>query len=140
MDARFEESGRQFVKFSVVGTVGTVVNLAVLKSTLFAWGHLVGDPTFGVEIFASGLAFCIAVVNNYLLNRWWTFRATGSFTTQFLKFFIVSCCGLALNELAFWLFRGRLDIDVLVSQGLAILCVLPFNFFVNKLWSFREDH
>ena len=42
MDARFEESGRQFVKFSVVGTVGTVVNLAVLKSTLFAWGHLVG--------------------------------------------------------------------------------------------------
>ena len=46
--------------------------------------------------------------------------------------------GLGLNELAFWLFRGQLDIGVLVSQCLAIVCVLPFNFIVNKLWSFRE--
>ena len=33
---------------------------------------------------------------------------------------------------------GQLGIDVLISQCLAILCVLPFNFIVNKLWSFRE--
>jgi len=138
LDARLQESGRQFVKFAVVGATGTVVNLVVLKATLFLWGRLLGDPTLGVEVFASGLAFCVAVVNNYLLNRWWTFRATGSFSVQALKFFIVSCAGLGLNELAFWVFRGQLGIDVLISQGLAILCVLPFNFIVNKLWSFRE--
>lgn len=138
MQMRLGDGGRQFVKFSVVGATGTVVNLLVLKATLFLWGRLIGDPTLGVEVFASGLAFCVAVVNNYLLNRWWTFRATGSFSVQALKFFIVSCAGLGLNELAFWVFRGRLEIGVLVSQGLAIVCVLPFNFFVNKLWSFRE--
>ena len=138
MDARLQESSKQFVKFAVVGATGTVVNLVVLKSTLFLWGSLVGDPTFAVEIFASGLAFCVAVVNNYLLNRWWTFRATGNFAVQALKFFVVSVAGLGLNELAFWVFRGQLGIDVLISQGLAILCVLPFNFTVNKLWSFRE--
>jgi putative flippase GtrA len=138
LDARLQESGKQFVKFAVVGGFGTIVNLVVLKATLFLWGRLVGDPTFAVEIFASGLAFCVAVVNNYLLNRWWTFRSTGSFSLQAVKFFIVSCAGLGLNELAFWLFRGQLDIGVLVSQCLAILCVLPFKFIVNKLWSFRE--
>jgi putative flippase GtrA len=138
LDARLEQSGKQFVKFAMVGATGTVVNLVVLKATLFLWGRLIGDPTFSVELFASGLAFGVAVVNNYLLNRWWTFRATGSFSVQALKFFIVSCAGLGLNELAFWVFRGQLDIGVLISQGLAILCVLPFNFVVNKLWSFRE--
>ncbi len=138
MDARFQESVSQFFKFAVVGAIGTVVNLVVLKATLFLWSRLIGDPTLGVEVFASGLAFCVAVVNNYLLNRWWTFHATGSFSVQALKFFIVSCAGLGLNELAFWVFRGQLDIGVLISQGLAILCVLPFNFIVNKLWSFRE--
>jgi putative flippase GtrA len=138
MDTRLEEGGRQFFKFAVVGGFGTIVNLVVLKATLFLWGRLVGDPTFSVEIFASGLAFGVAVVNNYVFNRWWTFRATGSFTVQFLKFFVVSVAGLGLNELAFWLFRGQFDIGVLVSQGLAILCVLPFNFIMNKLWSFRE--
>jgi putative flippase GtrA len=139
LDARLQQSGKQFVKFAVVGGIGTIVNLVVLKAALFLWGRLVGDPTFSVEIFASGLAFCVAVVNNYLLNRWWTFRSTGSFAGQFLKFFVVSVAGLGLNELAFWVFRGQLGIGVLFSQCLAILCVLPFNFILNKLWSFRES-
>ncbi|HEY5167928.1 MAG TPA: GtrA family protein, partial [Thermoleophilia bacterium] len=76
--------------------------------------------------------------NNYLLNRWWTFRSTGSFAGEFLKFLTVSIAGLGLNELAFWVFRGQIGIGVLISQCLAILCVLPFNFIVNKLWSFRK--
>ena len=138
MDVRLQESGKQFVRFAVVGGIGTIVNLVVLKATLILWSRLVGDPTFGVEIFASGLAFGVAVVNNYLLNRWWTFRSTGSFAGEFLKFLIVSVAGLGLNELAFWVFRGQIGIGVLVSQCLAILCVLPFNFIMNKLWSFRE--
>jgi len=79
------------------------------------------------------------VVNNYLLNRWWTFRSTGSFGGEFVKFLIVSIAGLGLNELAFWLFRGQLGMGVLISQCLAILCVLPFNFIVNKLWSFKDS-
>ena len=132
------QSGRQFVKFAVVGGIGTIVNLVVLKASLFLWGRLVGDPTLTVELMASGLAFAVAVVNNYLLNRWWTFRSTGSFAGEFLKFLTVSIAGLGLNELAFWVFRGQIGIGVLISQCLAILCVLPFNFIANKLWSFRE--
>ena len=61
------------------------------------------------------------------------------FAGEFLKFFVVSVAGLGLNELAFWIFRGQLGIGVLLSQCLAILCVLPFNFIGNKLWSFRES-
>jgi putative flippase GtrA len=138
VDARLQESGKQFVKFAVVGGIGTIVNLVVLKASLFLWGRLVGDPTLTVELMASGLAFAVAVVNNYLLNRWWTFRSTGSFAGEFLKFLTVSIAGLGLNELAFWVFRGQIGIGVLISQCLAILCVLPFNFIMNKLWSFRN--
>ena len=139
MDARLQESGKQFVKFAVVGGTGTIVNLVVLKATLLIWGHFAAETPFAVEIFASGLAFAVAVVNNYLLNRWWTFRSKGSFGGEFVKFLIVSIAGLGLNELAFWVFRGQLGIGVLVSQCLAILCVLPFNFIVNKLWSFKDS-
>jgi putative flippase GtrA len=34
LDARLRRSGKQFVKFAVVGGTGTIVNLAVLKGTL----------------------------------------------------------------------------------------------------------
>lgn len=137
MDEGLYRSGKQFVKFAVVGAIGTVVNLAVLKLTLLLWGELSASTPFAVEAFASGLAFAVAVVNNYLLNRWWTFRSSGTMGAEFLKFFTVSICGLVLNELVFWVFRAQLDLHVMVSQLLAIACVLPFNFIVNKLWSFR---
>ena len=125
------------MKFAVVGAIGTIVNLAVLKLTLLLWGQFNASTPFAVEAFASGLAFAVAVVNNYLLNRWWTFRSSGTMGAEFLKFLVVSVAGLALNELVFWAFRAQLDLHVMLSQLLAIGCVLPFNFIVNKLWSFR---
>jgi putative flippase GtrA len=137
VDERLYRSGKQFVKFAVVGAVGTAVNLAVLKATLIVWGQFNESTPFVVEAFASGLAFAVAVVNNYLLNRWWTFRSSGTMGTEFLKFLVVSVAGLVLNEAVFYIFRAQLDLNVLVSQLLAIVCVLPFNFIVNKLWSFR---
>lgn len=133
------QNGRQFVRFAVVGGMGTIVNLVVLKLTLVVWGQLSATTPFAVEAFASGLAFAVAVVHNYLLNRWWTFRSSKTMSTEFVKFLIVSLAGLGLNELFFWVFRARIEIPVLWSQVLAIGCVLPFNFIVNKLWSFRDS-
>jgi putative flippase GtrA len=137
VDDRLQRSATQFVKFAVVGAVGTVVNLAVLKLTLLVWEQFSATTPFAVEAFASGLAFAVAVVNNFLLNRWWTFRSSGPAYRQFGKFLTVSIAGLCLNELVFWVFRDQLGLDVLLSQLIAIACVLPFNFVFNKLWSFR---
>ncbi len=137
MNARFQKNSKQFVKFAIVGATGTIVNLVVLKTTLLVWAQFAEQTPFSVEVLASGLAFCVAVVNNYLFNRRWTFRSTGRMGGEFAKFLTVSIAGLGLNELAFWLFRGELGVDVMLSQLFAIGCVLPFNFVVNKLWSFR---
>jgi putative flippase GtrA len=137
VDERLYRNGKQFVKFAVVGGLGTIVNLAVLKLTLVLWGQFNASTPFVVEAFASGLAFAVAVVNNYLLNRWWTFRSSGTMRTEFLKFLVVSVAGLVLNEIVFSVFRAELHVNVLVSQLVAIVCVLPLNFAVNKLWSFR---
>ena len=125
------------MKFAIVGGTGTVLNLLVLKLTLSAWGEIDGEPTFAVEVLASCLAFLVAVVSNFLLNRWWTFRSTGPVHLEFGKFLTVSLAGLCLNTLAFSLFRAQFGFHVLLSQLLAIACVLPFNFLVNKFWSFR---
>lgn len=134
---RLKRSGKQFVKFAIVGGVGTIVNLIVLKGALLMWEQFNPTTPFAVEILASALAFVVAVVNNFLLNRMWTFRSTGPVHVEFSKFLTVSVVGLGLNTLVFSLFRGHLNFPVLLSQLLAIACVLPFNFAVNKLWSFR---
>jgi putative flippase GtrA len=135
---RLKRSGKQFVKFAIVGGLGTLVNLVVLRLTLLAWELTAQTTPLSVEILASALAFLVAVVNNFLLNRWWTFRSTGPAHLEFGKFLTVSLAGLGLNTVAFAFFRAHLELHVMLSQLLAIGCVLPFNFLLNKFWSFRH--
>jgi len=126
------------VKFALVGGLGTLINLAVLRLSLLAWELTAQTTPLSVEILASALAFLVAVVSNFLLNRWWTFRSTGPAHLEFGKFLTVSLAGLGLNTVAFSFFRAHLELPVMLSQLLAIGCVLPFNFLLNKFWSFRH--
>ena len=120
----------QLAKFCAVGATGYVVNLAVF--------------TVLYEVFtvhyrpAAVVSFCVAVTNNYLWNRFWTFRGDrGHFYYQGLRFFIVAWCALAANLLVLEALV-RLGLDPLPAQAIAIILVTPVNFIGNKLWSFRR--
>jgi dolichol-phosphate mannosyltransferase len=120
----------QLGKFALVGATGYVVNLAVF--TLLVRG---ADVHY---MAAAVLSFVVAVTNNYLLNRFWTFRGQrGHFYYQGLRFFVVSWCALAAN-LAVLRALVALGLDEVQAQAIAIIIVTPINFVGNKLWSFRR--
>jgi putative flippase GtrA len=120
----------QLVRFSLVGGSGYVVNLAVYSTLVVAL-----DVHY---VIAAVIAFCVAVTNNFMLNRRWTFKATdGSVTFQAPRFLIVSLCALGLNLIVLELLVGALDVHKVVAQAAAILAATPVNFVGNKLWSFR---
>src|ERR671918_379021 len=81
----------QLFKFGVVGATGYVVNLAVF-AVLVAFLDVHHIP-------AAIAAFCIAVMNNFLWNRHWTFALTapdGHAGFQAARFFTVSVLGLGV--------------------------------------------
>jgi putative flippase GtrA len=121
----------QLVRFSVVGGTGYVINLAVFSILVeFADTHY---------IVAAVLAFCVAVTNNFLLNRYWTFRATdGSAAFQAPRFLTVSLIALGFNLLVLELLVGVAGMPKIPGQAAAILAATPLNFVGNKLWSFRN--
>jgi putative flippase GtrA len=120
----------QLLKFCAVGASGYVVNLAVFSLLV----HY-----FDVHYMAAAVAsFCVAVANNYLWNRLWTFRGErGHFAYQGLRFFVVSWCALGANLIMLRLLVG-LGLDEVPAQAIAIIVVTPINFLGNKLWSFRR--
>ncbi len=123
----------QLVRFSLVGGSGYAVNLAVYSTLV-----VVLDVQY---VIAATIAFCVAVTNNFLLNRRWTFKATdGSVTFQAPRFLIVSLCALGLNLIVLELLVGVLDVHKVAAQAAAILAATPVNFVGNKLWSFRLGH
>jgi dolichol-phosphate mannosyltransferase len=121
----------QLVRFSVVGASGYVINLAVYSTLVYV---------AGLQYVAAALiAFCVAVTNNFLLNRRWTFKATGGRVTfQAPRFLAVSLLALGVNLLVLELLVGVLGVHKVAGQAAAILTATPFNFVGNKLWSFSR--
>ena len=121
----------ELVKFSAVGASGYVVNLAVYATLVKGLGvHY---------ILAALLAFCVAVTNNFLWNRHWTFRATeGHMGFQAARFFTVSVVALGLNLIVLEALVNFGDVEKVLAQAIAILAATPLNFIGNKLWSFGK--
>ena len=120
----------QLAKFCVVGAAGYAVNLAVYTLLLKGVGLHYIPAAIG--------SFLVAVVNNYVLNRIWTFRATrGRVGAQGWRFFVVSTASLLAN-LALLHLMVTAGVGEIFAQAVAIVLVTPLNFIGNKLWSFRR--
>jgi putative flippase GtrA len=119
----------QLVRFGLVGGVGFVVNLAVYA--LFVHG-------IGVDYrVAAVAAWLVAVANNFVLNRHWTFDARdGVAHRQAVRFLTVSVLAFGVSLLLLTLFVEALGIAKVEAQALAVAGATPLNFLGNKLWSF----
>jgi putative flippase GtrA len=137
VDARLKKSGLQFIKFCFVGASGVVVNLVVFNLTILLWRLASGSTPTAAEYLGNLLGFVVSVLTNYYLNRRWTFRSSGAVSSELPKFVTVSIIAYLVNLGVFTLARHGLHLDDNVSQLIAIACVMPINFILNKLWSFR---
>ena len=71
-------------------------------------------------------AFCVAVTNNFLWNRHWTFDAAGGHAgEQAWRFLTVSVLGLGINLAALSLLVDVAGLPELPGQALAVAIVMP---------------
>jgi putative flippase GtrA len=121
----------QLVRFGLVGGVGFAVNLLVYS--LLVHGASVDYRA------ASVAAWLVAVVNNFVLNRHWTFDAReGRAHFQAMRFLLVSLVAEACSLLLLTLLVTDAGFAKVPAQALAVAGSMPLNFLGNKLWSFRE--
>lgn len=81
---------RPFIKFSIVGATGVVVNE----------GLLVLIQSMGVYfLYAGAAAIEISILTNFVMNDLWTFRdrRTGHFAVRLVKFNLLMLAGLVVN-------------------------------------------
>jgi dolichol-phosphate mannosyltransferase len=127
--ARQPANWLQLVKFGLVGGSGYLINLGVFELL---------SASLGVHhtIAAVG-SFCVAVSNNFLWNRYWTFGpGTGPAHFQAARFFAVSVASLGLNIVVLEALLINHVAGELTSQAIAVAVAMPFNFLGNKLWTF----
>lgn len=159
---------RQFIKFGLVGGSGLVINLIITYVMTQLHGgvahdndvvlELPGEFAFRFTILVWIVAFMIANVWNFQLNRHWTFRRKHkrSWWAEFWPFFVVGSVAalagvvikLALTNPTSPIYLPNppfndshgLRARAYWGQLITIFATMPINYLVNKVWTFRAVH
>ena len=125
-------------RFLVVGASGTVLDF-VLLTLLKALGL--------ATLPANTLSFSAGIVNNFLLNRWWTYADARAkpVGVQFGQFALVSLIGLLLNNGIMLLLDAPISNllsgatwSYMLAKILATAVVIVWNFVANRYWTFND--
>ena len=161
-ESRTRRNAMQFVRFALVGGTGVIVNLLALVVVKRLGPHpevamFALPPTaFHVRWYHlySTIAFLVANLWNFQLNRSWTFRSSRHKTwwREYWPFLAVGMLGQAIGLVLLTLLMHRgsplsLPTGVLDdssgfrtrlywAQLIVIAVVTPLSFVLNKLWTF----
>ncbi|MEA3328057.1 MAG: GtrA family protein [Chloroflexota bacterium] len=138
----------RFLRFSVVGITGAIVDFGVMNLLRLV---------FNVPlVWSQGISFICAVINNFLWNRYWTYpeSRTKSAPKQLIQFFIINIIGILIRTpLVPWLDKMFLTLlskttfklpleNFIISQNFALaisICIIIFwNFFANRYWTYSD--
>ncbi len=123
---------KTFLKFSLVGLSGVIVNLGSFQLALGLGVH---------KYLASPIAIELSIISNFLLNNFWTFadRAmTGRRRIRGLKYNLVSLVTLALSYATFVVLSMLFpEAQPVVLQGFGIIPATICNYLLNSYWTFR---
>jgi len=145
----------QFIKFGVVGVSNTAVDWIVYYIVA---GYII--TAVNAKPTVKAISFLVAVLNSYLWNTIWTFKkeyrqsvdksGTNAKSTIFIKFIVVSLVGWGVNYFVFKLILQNFSFNDLVLLGKTIStndlypliaasgAAVLWNFFANKLWTYKK--
>ncbi|MBO5053921.1 MAG: GtrA family protein [Muribaculaceae bacterium] len=137
MQLNSDSSLIQFIKYGIVGAMNTMLTLGVIflcKSCL------------GLNPYVSnGLGYAIGLINSFIWNRRWVFKADGSLSRHALYFLLGFAICYAVQLLVVWLLNksafGDLRVDVMgmVISGYGLATLIGnvvytiCNFIYNKV-------
>lgn len=118
-------------RFGITGMVGLIVDFGVT--------YICKEQLKWNKYLSNSWGFSLAVINNYYLNRIWTFKSQDPHIgRQFLSFLGISMVGLALNNGILLFFHGKKLKNFYWSKLMAVGIVFIWNFTANSLITFKH--
>lgn len=129
---------RRLFKFLLVGGLGFLVDTGSLSVLVLVFSM---NP-----VLAKGISFSLAVVNNFILNRLWTYpeARSKSLLAQGIQFGGVSLGGLGINLLVFnWVDKLALHwvgsvLALYTAQCAAVGVALFWNYAANRFVTYSD--
>ena len=123
----------RFLKFSLVGVSGIVVNLGLLwiLTEMVGLFYLI-SAAFSIET---------SILSNFALNELWTFRdrvgSTKGILKRALKFNMICVVGLMINIAILAALTELLGIYYMISALFGIAGAMLWNYVMSAMWTWR---
>jgi putative flippase GtrA len=127
--------GHPFARFVVVGCANFVVSFAAFYAS---YQYLPLEGSSGRGAVANVLAYCAGLVNSFVLNRLWTFRAEGHVAVHALKFGLLNAATLVGSTAIVLVLVDRAGLPALAVWLPLTLAILAAHYLGMKHWAFAE--
>ena len=166
------KEAERFIKFLMVGAMGFVVDFGVFNLLLHPFDLWLAEGTqlhgmiasFGLTAeqtmhlaptMAGTISFVMAIMSNFLWNRYWTYpdSRSKSMRRQLAMFVLVSLAGIIIriplialthrpfvrmveNVAIFHTYAERIGENL--ALAVSVVVVMFWNFFVNRYWTYND--
>jgi len=121
----------RFLRYNLAAGVATFIDIFL---------YWIAVAFLGISYLISGtVTFSIGLLVNYSLNRVWGFKGTKRRILHgFLYFFLVGVTALVIALFFLAFFVEVMGINYLVARILVVLIVMPWNYFLNAILTFKQ--
>eukprot|EP01047_Picozoa_sp_COSAG01_P000725 COSAG01_NODE_14_length_41020_cov_40.702133_17_plen_367_part_00 len=127
---------KTIIKFIITGSLGVIVDMLVF--------YIAFDINKNDIRLATTLAFTVAVIHNYILNKRWTFKNKDKYSVKELSLYtLISIVGLSLRlsimQVAIMIFKIINSPTGLVLNMLGII-LATFSNYIGSQWLLLKKH
>ena len=119
------------LRFVVVGAWNTLVSYIVFAVFYFLFGGGWGD------VLVQGLSAIVGISHAYLMHRLITYRSSGIWWKEYLRFYVVYGLQVVLQAVFFFVFATWLGYNGYVIQLVTLLVFTIVSYWAHKKYSFK---
>jgi len=144
------ESLKQLFKYGLVGSFGLIIELSIFYlltkkfSVQYPFSPYITDISGGkiaLHVVNTDVSHVIssllAIINNFILNSYFTFKVTDKKIKRFMTFMGVAAVGLVVSTTLMTIFVGKFGLDEMVAKAFSLAIVVAIQFIINKFFTFK---
>jgi len=120
----------KFIKFLIVGVSGLIID--------FGLTYLCKEKIQLNKYLSNSIGFLAAGINNFILNREWTYDgSSGDIMIQFPVFISIVLVSLLILNATVWLGINKLKLNFYLSKMIGIVIITFLNFYAHLFITFN---
>ncbi|MGY8980578.1 MAG: GtrA family protein [Flavobacteriales bacterium] len=120
----------KFIKFLIVGVSGLIID--------FGLTYLCKEKIKLNKYLSNSIGFLAAGINNFILNREWTYNgSSGDIMIQFPVFISIVLVSLLVLNTTVWLGINKLKLNFYLSKIIGIVIITFLNFYAHLFITFN---